>query len=66
MSSLSIKLQSAQIATSLNLTSLAGLFTIVKNLKMSEIMETRAITSEMNFLTRSDGSAILTQGKRQQ
>ena len=29
-------------------------------------METRAITSEMNFLTRSDGSDILTQGKRQQ
>lgn len=31
---------------------------------MNEIMETRQITSEMNFLTRSDGSAILTQGKR--
>lgn len=29
---------------------------------MSKTIETRAISSEMNILTRSDGSAILTQG----
>lgn len=31
--------------------------------KMSKTIEIRSITSEMNVLTRSDGSSILTQGK---